>query len=692
MGMVRETMTRRRRDSRTSPGDLRWMLLMVASLCVLPALGAAEDASLDFADMSIEDLMDLEVTSVSKHAESLSAAPAAITVITAEDIRRSGHTSVPEVLRMVPGLQVARIDASRWAISSRGFAGLLSSKLLVLIDGRSVYSPTSSGVYWDVQDVRLEDIERIEVIRGPGGTLWGANAVNGVINIITWEAGDTQGLELGAVFGRMGRRMSLEDNDPGSLEGVYSGRWGGKIGDDFAYRISGLATNRANLDDANGNNAGDGWNLYRGGFRTDWEVSDRDSLTVEADGYGGEGNKMSAAPFKVHGAHLLARWTQRQSENSSTKLQVYYDFSDREQGARFLLHTGDFEFQHDLSFGSSNPFSLAWGANYRLTADDLRPGGLTSFDPDQETQHMASVFGQGRLDFFDDRLAIIGGIKLEYNNFSFNDVEWQPSLRVRGTPCEGHNLWAAVSRAVRTPARTDRDLRLTVLGFPLVSGNPDFKSEKLIAFEQGYRGAILPELTLSLSGFQFLYDDLQTSETAGGPFGPFTMQNSFETNTYGVEAEVAWDARHLLDLLSWMPVDRLRLSAGYSLVYVDAEPLDDDDTVPEHPEGTAPLHQVQFRSLIDLPYDLELDLLGYWVDNLQGDPSLIVPVASYFRLDLRAGWKPSDHVELSVVGQNLTRKRHTEFNLFMDTNSGALTPVVENVPRSVFGKVTLSFF
>jgi len=469
-------------------------VFLCASLLVsLTAIAQTQKPTPDLAETSLETLMNIEVTSASKKQEKLSQTAAAIYVITQEDIRRSGATSIPELLRMVPGSDVAHIDANKWAISARGLNEQFADKMLVLIDGRTVYTPLFSGVYWDVQDTLLEDIDRIEVIRGPGATLWGANAVNGVINIITKQAKDTQGSLLTSGGGNQER-------------GFGAVRYGGKLGDRGHYRFFAKYFNRDAFARSSGDNAVDGWNILREGFRTDWKVTDQDSLTIQGDFYNGSAGVevpgvASLSPpttgsldDRTHlvGGNLLGRWHRAFSDRSDTTLQMYYDRADRRD---ILLgevrHTIDLDFGHHLAVG--NRHDILWGLGYRFTGDQTT-GSLTfSFNPSSRSDNLYSTFAQDEINLVPARLRLTLGTKLEHNNYS--GLEIQPNIRLLWTPHPHHAIWAAVSRAVETPSREEANARINKAAFVradgttrLVSefGNPGLPAEAVLANEFGY--------------------------------------------------------------------------------------------------------------------------------------------------------------------------------------------------------------
>jgi len=639
---------------------LRRMLMMAAAFLVsatLPTSGAMADDG-----FSIEEELffseDEMVTSVSKKEQKLSEAAAAIDVITQDDIRRSGATSIPEALRVVPGLQVARLDANKWAVSARGFNGRFANKLLVLIDGRSVYTPLFSGVWWDAQNVLLEDIARIEVIRGPGATLWGANAVNGVINIITKDAKDTQG-------GLVTIGHGTEERGFGEF------RYGGTLGDNAHYRVYARYFDRERSVAASGDYGADEWDVAQGGLRVDWEVSDSDSLTLQGDihsGTVGERQTMASLspPYEqtfdndddVAGGNILGRWNHTFSDTSGMSFQLYYDRSDRDHMIiGEVRDTFDLDFQH--RFALDDRHEIVWGLGYRLSRDDIDNSFTLSFDPDSRNDQLLSAFVQDEITLIEDQLKLTPGAKLEHNDYT--GFEFQPSARLLWMPHEKHTVWAAVSRAVRTPSRVESYGRVNRYVLPpatLMSmfGDRDFDSEELLAHELGYRVQPMDRLSLDIATFYNIYENLRTVEL-GTPFPetspapphlvvPLFADNKMDGETYGIE--VAAD---------WRPLDWWRLEAGYTYLQVVLH-LDDDstDTLSEGAEGESPHNQFSLRSSMDLPRNLELDSCLRYVDNLPG-----LGVDSYLTLDVRLGWKPTENLELFVVGQNLLDSHHAEF-------------------------------
>ncbi len=667
------------------------LLSLVAGVCLASPPDTGPPLPADLTELSIEDLMDIEITSVAKKAQKLSEAAAAVFVITNDDLRRSGVTSIPEALRMVPGLQVARIDANKWAITSRGFNGRFSNKLLVLMDGRSLYTPLFSGVYWDTKDTLLEDIERIEVIRGPGAALWGANAVNGVINIITKRSQDTQG---GLVVAGAG----TEERGFGGV------RYGGKLGQDTYGRIYAKYFNRDDAVFASGEDASDGWDVWRTGFRMDWQGSGPDALTLQGGLYDGETGETvitksldpSEPPTSdedndMSGADLLGRWKHTISDTSEIALQVYYDRTERNSVIVDQVHdTLDIDFQHHFSLGQRH--EIVWGLGYRFVSDDISNTFCGSWDPDSRDDDLYSGFVQDDITLVKDRLRLTLGSKFEHNDYTGHEI--QPNARLMWTPHEGHSVWTAVSRAVRTPSRTEHDGRLitTVLPpgslLPLfpgpvvagVVGGGDYDSEELLAYELGYRVQPTDRLSVDIATFYNDYRHLRTLE----PVDPFpemspppahlvllsSADNKMEGETYGVE--VAAD---------WRPLDWWGLKATYTYLQIQLDlNKDSGDTISESAEGESPHQQVSVRSSMDMMQDLVLDC---WVRYVEDLPSQ--GMDSYITLDVRLGWKVRENVELSVVGQNLFDDQHPEYEPeFVDT-------IATEVEPSVYGKVMWQF-
>lgn len=599
--------------------------------------------------LSLEQLMNVEVTSVSRRPEKLLATPSAIQIITGEDIRRSGASSIPEALRLATNLQVAQVSSSQWAVSARGFTNRLANKLLVLIDGRTVYTPLYAGVFWDVQNVPLDAVERIEVVSGPGATSWGANAVNGVINIITKSAKDTRGLLVQGGGGT-------------ELRGFGTVRYGGQSRSGFAYRVYGHGFARGSEELPDGTDMQDSWGMGQGGFRMDWGGEKDDAFTVHGDYYDGRPDVDGTGRTVARGGNAVGRWNRRFSEQSDLQVQVYYDRAWRRFGPGLTedLTTYDFDGQHRFQLDRHQ--EVIWGAGVRLMNDDAEADTIFAFVPPQKTLQLYSAFVQDEIKMAGDEVRLSLGTKLEHN--SYTGLELQPSVRLAWIPTARHTLWAAVSRAVRTPSRIDRDFVAFVEPFGPVLEGGDFHSEKVIAYELGWRAQPDARLSLSVSTFYNDYDDLRTVEPGPPPTGfPFTLGNQLEGNSYGAELTTLYQV-----------TDRWRLHGGYTFIKKDLS-LKPGSADPSQGrgEGNDPEHQFLIHSSADLPARLELDAVFRFVDVLP-DPR----VPAYAGLDVRLGWNATERLELSLVGQNLLYDRRAQFGT-------ASTPVVQ---RGVYGRIT----
>ncbi len=608
--------------------------LAVGALAAL-ALTHAHAAGLqvaDLADLSLEQLANIEVTSVSRRAERLADAAASIYVITSDDIRRSGVTSLPEALRLAPNLQVARTSSSAYAISARGFNNSIGNKLLVLIDGRTVYTPLFSGVFWDSQDVMLEDIDRIEVISGPGGTLWGANAVNGVINVITRQAQATQGTLVAA--------------GGGNLEAGGSVRQGGKFGADGHYRVYGKYFDRDNTKRANGTAVADGWDKGQAGFRADWSSGASRGFTVQGDFYDGKEEEAPTGKINISGAHLTARWNERLAGGSDLRVQFYYDRTKRDQ-AIFgeTLDILDVELQQALPAAGAH--RILWGGGYRSAKDSIRNSPGFAFLPADKDLAWANVFVQDEIRL-SEGLELTIGIKLESNDYT--GWETLPNLRLAWKPSATQLLWTALSRAVRAPARLDRDLFFTSPQFQL-NGGPNFRSEVANVLEVGNRGQLSSAFSYSITAFYHDYDHLRSLEL--GPTGGLVIANGVEGTTKGIEAWGAWQATK-----PW------RLSAGGMYLDKDlkSKPGSLDPTGPDA-QGNDPEYQWQLRSSLNLTDRHDFDVI---VRNVGSLPNPVVP--AYVAVDVRLGWRPIRDVELSLTLQNLFDAEHPEFGSATGTN------------------------
>jgi iron complex outermembrane recepter protein len=660
-------------QGRAKASHLKSGLIAGLSAWLMQGIGLAASPH-NYTDLSLEELMDVPVTSVSKKTSTVGESAAAVAVITPEDIRRLGITSIPEALRLVPGINVARVTANKWAITARGFNGEYASKLLVLVDGRSVYSPNFAGVYWEEQDLMLEDLARIEVIRGPGATLWGANAVNGVINVITTSARDARAGLLSAAVG-------TEEQPSGGLR--YAGGT-----EDVSYRVYARYFDRDGFVDSGGQDTGDDWRSVRGGFRLDWQRGRTDVLTLQGDIYASDVGQYwtnglletsSNVDFQImrehRGGNLLGRWTREHASGSSSSLQIYYDrLRHIDTGTVELRDTGDFDWQH--RFKPSMRQEVTWGAGYRISSDDLAPLTYAFYVPRSRTTSLYSAFVQDEFSFAADRVRLTLGAKIEHNDYT--GFETQPSARVLWTLGDGAALWASVARAVRTPARFDRDARVdavlfdpeTLLAFV---GNRDVESEEMLAYEVGYRRQVTPALSVDITTFYNVYDHILNYDEAEPFFEeepapghwviPLRARNSGHGTAWGAEVS-----------MQWTPVDRWKLAAGYSLLRMDVEP----ESVYVSP-GDSPRNQAHLRSYLNVARHVELNGAAYYVDHL---PRQSIP--AFVRLDLGAVWRPMSALELGLWGQNLLDRRHGEF-------TSLSTAIRTEIPRSVVAKVRWSF-
>jgi iron complex outermembrane receptor protein len=584
-----------------------------------PALAAYSPSVEDLRSLSIDDLANIEVTSVSKRPEPISQAPASVYVITSEDIRRSGAITLPDALRLAPNLQVARLTSQSYSISARGFNSYqASNKLLVLIDGRSVYTPLHAGVYWDQQQVMLEDVDRIEVISGPGGTLWGANAVNGVINVITRHSGDTQGGLVSTQWGNVDQRGAL--------------RYGGRLGENSSYRVYTQDLERGPMALRNGNSATDAWDNEQGGFRVD-SATLNNSFTVQGDAFD------NAIDLGGHnrGGNLLARWTHQLGAGSAIELQTYYDRVERTlPGLVDSLETFDVQAQHSFKAGEDHQF--VWGGGYRRTTDEFA-NRLNPFvlDPESDTLTLANVFAQDSVKL-DPALTLTLGTKLEHSSLS--GLEYLPSARIAWQFAEDHMLWSAVSRAVRTPSRIDRNLV-----FPgVLERASDLESEKLMSYEVGYRGQPTTKSSVNVTLFMHDYSDLRVVGISPSS-GLLVFDNKMEGQIYGVET---WGD---YQVLPWW-----RLSAGFVLMQknLDLKPGATQIALDQH-MGNDPDHQFSIRSSMNIFNDVEFDVGLRSVDDLPNPR-----ISSYLQLDARIAWHLRPDLELSLSGFNLLDDRHPE--------------------------------
>lgn len=655
---------------------LRLLFALFPAAYASAALAQPLPADPEFDAILASDLAELTVTSVSKTAQKLNDAPAAVYVITQEDLRRTGVTTIPDALRMVPGLQVAQAASNRWAVSARGFNGVFSNKLLVMMDGRSIYTPIFSGTYWDDQSTLIADIERIEVVRGPGASVWGANAVNGIINIITKHASETQGNYLAA--------------RAGNEEGGVDARHGGKLSEKAYYRAYAQVADfdatktrlkRDNVDD---------WNRVRTGFRIDGETQQADTYTVQGDVYGGEQTNRTSIftatpPYSARtsaddasaGGNILGRWNRNFSATSGVSVQAYIDHYARfETVANQRVTTLDLDMQHHFQLSERNEF--LWGAGYRHIMQELDGTFAASATEEFRSIDTFSAFAQDRFAIAPDKLYLTLGSKFEHNDFTGFEV--QPNARISWLPTQNQTLWASVSRAVRIPSSIENDVSLvgsvtpgTPPGVLRVLGTSATDSEELIAYEVGYRIQPVKTLSLDLTAYVQDYDKLLTLEGPGGGYIaadgtfviPYVADNLGEGKVYGTEAAVSWNVTP-----NW------RLMGAYTLTKMDLETDASSTSNLEPGELQAPRHQFSIRSYYNITPSIQWDNMLYYVDDLAD------PIEQYLRYDTRLAYQMMPGVEVSVIGRNLLDPKHPEF---------VYGNPISQVERSFLGMVTWKF-
>jgi iron complex outermembrane recepter protein len=631
-------------------------------------------------DLTIEDLMDVSMTTPAKKEQRLLDVPAAVAVVRGDDIRRMGVRTIPDSLRPVPGLHVAKIDANKWIVTSRGFSNRFANKLEVLFDGRTVYSPLFSGVLWETQDPMIEDIDRIEVIRGPGASVWGSNAMNGVINIISKDAKDTQGALITGGVGTEERAFA-------------AARCGFSSGPDFHARVFAKADDRDRAFKGR-----DAWVQARAGFRADWTPGDADKLTFMGDYYDGQFHGLVTvpqltAPFSTtfsntldnSGGYVTARWERTFSPTAQLTTQLSYERTVRsdELLPADIRDTVELDVTH--RFCPLQGHDFIWGAGYRASRDRLEGSFTISFDPEQDRKGLASFFLQDDIAIVEQRLKMTLGSRFEYNQYTGFEV--QPGVRLVWTPDEPLAFWAAVTRAVRMPSRAENDIRLnqTVLPGPppvilRLVGDRDFRSEELLAFEIGHRIRPVDPLSADLALFYNVYDKLRTTDPRA-PFAetspppphgvlPFAVDNNLSGRTCGAELAV-----------TWKPVATVSLHAAYTLLrmHLDLE-NGSTDTLSEDAERNSPRQQVFVRASVDLSAGFEFDLMGRWVESLPG-----MHVNSYIEADARLGWRATEMIDVAVVGQNLVHDHHFEAGTTILGNQAS------EVERGVYFTVSVRF-
>ena len=663
-----------------------FLSLLTTQLCLGGSTVAASDMVNEYLDLDITQLMDISITSVSKKAQPLADAAAAIFVITQEDIRRSGVTTIPEALAMAPGLHVARISSSSWSVSARGFGGYTSNKLLVLMDGRSLYSPIYSGIFWDVPNTLLEDIDRIEVIRGPGATMWGANAVNGVVNIITKKAEDTQGglLRLGG----------------GDQERVTAGaRYGGKVSDTAFGRIYLSYNDHAgNVLKDSDVDAYDSWQPVQGGFRLDGKPKATSEWTLQGDLYQIDKEQITfpywttTPPYisaqkssaDLEGGNLLGRWRETLASGDVLTLQAYYDRTSRmENYFQFSHDTVDFDLQYETRLGQWQ--NLTMGTGYRYVAIDLENTFMLAI-PDHDDS-LFNAFVQDEIGLVPDVLSLTLGTKYEQNDYSGS--EWQPSAKLLWRPGGDHSFWASVARAVRTPTALDQEGRVVIglvetpagIGTVALTGSKDFESEVVIAYEAGTRWQANRALSFDLSLFYNDYSKLYTVNPQASPLGyDLVFVNGMEGESQGVELTANWKATPWWSLIF-----------TYSYLTMDMT-LDDQTGITsmmDYFSNGSPRHQGSVRSSFILSQDWQLNLWLRYVDDIIGLDSTdlvssTIDIDSYFLLDANIIWTPMKNVEVMLAGQNLLTGKQLQYT------AEVVVPPTE-IERGIYGKITWRF-
>ena len=612
----------------------------------LQSAHATAEVAIDIKHATLEELMDIEVYSAARRLDPIQGTPSAMFVLTNEDIRRARVTSIPEALRLVPGVQVARVDANKWAVSIRGFNGRTTNKLLVLVDGRSIYDPLFAGVLWESRDVVLEDVERIEVIRGPGGTLWGANAVNGVINVITKHTRDTQN-------GLAALTAGTEERATGTA------RYGWQPGNDQYARVYVKSLER-DSGFARNPDAFDKTRMDRIGFRWDLDLNARDALRMSGSWFSAIAderlNAIAVQEVDHRGGNILANWTRKLSASESFRAQLYYDYialDNVQLGEK--RDTYDFEFQH--GFDLIERHQIVWGLGYRNTRDDIRNGPTIALDPLSRTDQTISSFIQDTIALVPQRWHLTLGTKFENNDYSGSD--WQPNARLAWTPTEEQTWWAAISRAMRVPSRLEADL--------VIGGSrrgDGMIAEEIYAYEIGHRRLLQKNIWYDVAAFYNEYRNLLTVEQN------FQLTNRMRAHTHGVELAVRWQA-----------APKWRLDAAYTYLKMELE-IDESNpirTPPATTEGSNPQHQYTLRSAIDVGRDVQFDATLRAVDDLPG-----LGVAEYTTLDLGFSWWARNNLELSLVGQNLLDDHHPEQPRGVNTNG-------TEVERGYYAKLTWKF-
>ena len=666
-----------------------WRITLVAGVAwlLMSSEGMASSENGVF-KLSLTELSNTKVTSLSKISENAFRSAAAVYILTQEDIKRMGVTSIPEALRVVPGVEVARISSNKWAVTARGFNNQLANKLLVLMDGRAVYNAHFSGVYWDVQDTVLEDIDRIEVIRGPGAAVWGANAVNGVVNIITKHARNTQGSYLSVTAGNQ-------------EEGIVQARYGGAVDDDMYYRGYVKYSDRDNFDEVDGDNAFDDWMIGRGGFRVDWDKTPQEAFSIQGDVYSGKENENRvllfptlSAPFliptedsnggEVSGGNLMVKWENTLSNTSAIQIQSYIDSTRRDyDDLGQKQNTFDIDLQHQWK--PHRRHEVISGVGFRLVYQSIDESSIFQHVNDHRFDKLYSAFIQDKMALIPDRLYLTLGSKFEHN--SYTGLEYQPSARMAWMVSDKQTAWAAVSKAVRTPNYAEHNFRTIVgvvppntvasgtpAGFVKWRGNSALNSEDMIAYEIGYRVQPVEHAYFDITAYYHDFENLVTTER--GDFFPepeITSYLTFDNKSFGEVTGVEISA-------NWEVTPTWRLMGSYGLVNMDLHVDDDSADVLEEPlEGDSPRNTASLRSYWNVTDHVSVNKVIYFVDNL-----VTADIPAYVRFDMNVAWKPWEDMEIGMVGQNLFDGEHREFSEPLFASS-------TEVPRSIFGYVAWHF-
>lgn len=658
---------------------------LIINLFIHAASADSHPKTLALKHLSLEEFADLDliVTSATKKPEKISKSSTAIFVITQEDIQRSGVSTVPEALRMAPGIHVARIDANKWSISARGFSGRFANKLLVMKDGRTLYNPFFSGVYWDVQNAQIENIERIEIITGPAAALWGANAVNGVINIISQSAISTTGSKVSSEIGSRIKKGFL--------------RHGGQFSDDLYYRLSVDYLNHDDSVTPLGADSSDHWDHGETGFKLDWHYSEQTQIDIQGDYFRGESNHTSRirpsliAPFQIEedvnvkkeGANVITQIKHQFSDQNNLQFKFYFDYISRDSKTiNQQFHTYDWELNHYIQL--SDVYSLNWGGGYRMIDDQIKGLADISINQASKTTHFYNAFIHNEFTLLPEQLKTVLALRIDHNHYS--GFEFQPTARINWSPDTNHNLWAAVSRAVKTPSRAI-DSRIEQTTIPVnppqlvaLIGNPDVDSEEVIAYELGYKFNLGNRFHFNLSGYYNVYDELRSFEP-GAPvlqtatdtihvLVPFGNDNKLEGESVGFELSAHWHVNTYLSLKS-----------AYSYNKISLHKKDNSQaTGSENDEGTTPQQQFSLRSELNFNPEWSADLWFRFVDRLPTQS-----INAYATFNAKLTWEPVPGLELSLIGKNLASAKQLEYNPEIVN----ITP--SKTKRSILGRIVWQF-